>query len=124
VLPRVPQYQAPASPLRRGLTLTHVHRLWTAPTSEVGSSVDTCPTTLHRPWAIETKEGLATTACSETRVFPRHVDALLRCLQDVRADGIIMICKPYRQVLQHHATVQHRATDHLHAWRYSATLCS
>jgi hypothetical protein len=85
----------PAMPLRRGSALTHILRLWTAPTSVVGFDADTCPMTLHGRWAVEIKEGLATTACSEARVFLRHARTLPRCLQDVWADDVIMTCKPY-----------------------------
>jgi hypothetical protein len=74
-------------------------RLRTAPTSEVGSGADTCPMALHRLWVIEIKEGLAATSCSEARVFPRHASALLRHLQDMRADDVILTCKPCKHVL-------------------------
>jgi hypothetical protein len=39
-------------------------------------------------------------------MFLRHVRALLRRLQDVRVDGVIMTCKLCRQMLQYRATVQ------------------
>jgi hypothetical protein len=61
-----------ASPLRRGPTLTSVLRLWTVPTSEVGSGADTCLMSLHMPWDIEIKEDIAAMVCSKALVFPRH----------------------------------------------------
>jgi hypothetical protein len=101
----------PTSPLWRGPALTCALRLQTAPASEVGSGADTCPMTLHGPWAIEIKEGLAVTVCSETRVFSRHARSLLRRLQDVRADGVIMTCKLCGHALLHRATVHRRVAD-------------
>jgi hypothetical protein len=89
-----PSAPSPAPPLRRGPALTHVHWLRTALASEVGSSADMCPMVLHMLWAIEIKEGLAPTTCSEARVFLRHAHSLPMRLQDVRADGIIMTYKP------------------------------
>jgi hypothetical protein len=78
----------PTLPLRRGPALTHVLWLQTAVASEVGSGADTCLMALHKPWAVEIKEGLAAMVCNEARVFLRHAHALPRCLQDVQADGI------------------------------------
>jgi hypothetical protein len=48
---------------------------------------------LHRPWAVEMEEDIATLVRSEAHVFPRHAHALPRHLQDVWADGVIMTCK-------------------------------
>jgi hypothetical protein len=101
-----------------------VLRLRTAPASEVVSGADTCPMALNRPWAIEIKEGLPATACCEARTFPRHARALPRRLQDLRADGVTMTCKPCRQALQHHATMHRHVADHSQVWRYSTTPCS
>jgi hypothetical protein len=64
VPPRVPQYR-------------------TAPASMVGSGADMCLIALHGSWAAEIEEGLAATACSEARVFPRYIHTLLRRLQYV-----------------------------------------
>jgi RNase P subunit RPR2 len=50
-------------------------------------------------------------ACSDARVFLRHASVLPRRMQDVRADDIIMTCKPCGQELQHHATVHLHAAD-------------
>jgi hypothetical protein len=58
-----------------------------------------CPMALHGPWAIEVKEGLAAIACSEAHVFLRHAHTLLRRLQDMQADGVIMTYKSCRQAL-------------------------
>jgi hypothetical protein len=77
----------------------------------VGSDVDKNPMALRRPWTVEIKEGIAVTACNKAHVFPRHARVLSRRLQDVRADDVIMIYKLCGQVLQHHATVLHRAAD-------------
>jgi hypothetical protein len=66
-----PSAPGPASPLRWDPTLTHILWLWTAPTSVVGSGADTYPMAFHGSWAIE--EGLPSMACSEARVFPRHL---------------------------------------------------
>jgi hypothetical protein len=85
----------PTLPLRRDLALTRPHRLWTTPASVVGFDADTCPMVLHGPWAIEIKEGLAATVCSEAPMFPRHALTLPRCMQDVWVDDIIMTYKPY-----------------------------
>jgi hypothetical protein len=91
-------------------------------TDKEGSSADTCPSALRGLWAIEIKEGLATTSCSEARVVLRHTRMLPRHLQDVQADGIIMSCKPCRQALQHHATVHHHSADHSRArWAEATT---
>jgi hypothetical protein len=79
--------------------LTRVLRLRTAPALEVASSADTCSMSLHGPWAVEIKEVIATKACREARVFPRHARALLRHLQDMWADGIIMAYKSCGQAL-------------------------
>jgi hypothetical protein len=88
----------------------------------MGSGADMCPMALHGPWAVEVKEGLAITACSEPRVFARHARMLLRCLQDMRADDDIMTYKPCGQALQQGATVHHHTADRSHAWRYSTML--
>jgi hypothetical protein len=96
----------------RGPVLTCVLWLQTAPTSVVGSSAGMCPMALHGPWVVEIKEVLATTACSEAHVFPRHSHALPRRLQDVRVDGVIVTYKPCRQALQHCAIVHRHAADH------------
>jgi hypothetical protein len=113
-----------ASPLRRGPTLTRVLWLYTAPASEVGSGANACPMALHRPWAVEIKEGLAATACSEAHVFRRYVRTLPRRLQDVQRDCVIMTCKPCGHALQHHTTVHHHAANRSQAWCYSTTPCS
>jgi hypothetical protein len=101
----------PASLLRLGPVLTCVLRHRSAPAPVVGSSADTCPMSLRRPWAVEIKEGLVATACSEARVFSRHAHMLPRHLQDVWADNVIMTYKPCGQVLQHRTTVHHRADN-------------
>jgi hypothetical protein len=79
---------------------------------------------LHRPWAVEINEDITATICSKAHVFSRHARALPRCLQDVRAIGVIITYKPCGQTLQHHATVLPRATDPSQSWRYSTTPCS
>jgi hypothetical protein len=84
-----PSAPDPTLPLRRGPALTHVLRFRTAPASEMGSGVDTYPMALHRPWAVEIKEGLAAMVCSEAHVFPRHVRALPKRLQDMLADDVL-----------------------------------
>jgi hypothetical protein len=56
-------------------------------------------------------------------MFPIDDRALLRCLQDMWVDGIIMTCKLRWQALQHHSTVHHCADNYSHAWRYSAASC-
>jgi hypothetical protein len=119
-----PSALSPASPLRRGPTLTCVHRLQTAPASEVGSGADTCPMALHRSWAVEIKEDLDATVCSEAHVFSRHTCALPSRLQDVRVDSVIMIYKSCRHMLHHYAIVHRHTADPSHAWRYSTTPCS
>jgi hypothetical protein len=120
----------PASLLRRDPALTHVHRLRTAPASMVDSGADMCPMALRGLWVVEIKEGLAATTCNEALVYPRHARVLPRHLQDVWADGVIMICKPcgrhYSTKLQCIAvlitarrrgtTVPHRAADRSWAW--------
>jgi hypothetical protein len=70
----------PTSPLWRGPALTCALRLQTAPASEVGSGGNTRPMALREPWAIEIKEGLTVTACSEARMFPTHAYVLPRHL--------------------------------------------
>jgi hypothetical protein len=50
-------------------------------------------------------------ACIEARMFPRHAHALLRHLQDIRVDDVIMACKLCRQALQHHATMHCHVAD-------------
>jgi hypothetical protein len=69
--------------LRRDLTLTCVLRHRTAPTLVVGSDADMCPMALYEPWVTEIEEDLATTTCSEARVFLKHTRTLSRRLQDV-----------------------------------------
>jgi hypothetical protein len=88
-----PSAPDPASFLRRALALTRVLRLQTALASVVGSSADMYPMALRGMWAVEIKEGIATSACSKTRVFPRHAHALPRRMQDVWADDVIMTYK-------------------------------
>jgi hypothetical protein len=83
----------PASLLRRDLALTCVLQLQTTPASVEGSSANMCPKALQGLWDVEIKEGLAPTACSEAHVFPRHARVLLRHLQDLWAEGIIMTSK-------------------------------
>jgi RNase P subunit RPR2 len=61
---------------------------------------------LHGPWAVEIKKGLAAMTCSKARMFSRHARMLPKHLQDMRADVVIMTCKPCGQALQYHATVQ------------------
>jgi hypothetical protein len=90
----------------------------------VGSGADTCLMALHMALIVEIKEGLAATTCSKTHLFLRHVRALPRRLQDMRADDVIMTYKPCGYVLQCHATVHHRVADHSRAWLYSTAPCS
>jgi hypothetical protein len=94
-----PSASDPASPHRRAPALTRVPQLRTAPTSEVGSSADTCPMALRRSWTIGIKKVLVAMASSKAHVFLRHTHVLLRRLQDVRPGGIIMTCKPCRHTL-------------------------
>jgi hypothetical protein len=97
-----------ASPLRRGPALTRVLWLQTAPASVVDFGTDMCPMALHGLCAIEIKESLVAMTCSDVCVFPRDARALPRCLQDMRADSVIMTCKLCRQALQHRAIVHPR----------------
>jgi hypothetical protein len=64
----------------------------------VDSGVDTCLMALHSLWVIE--DGLAVTACSEARVFPRDAHVLLRRLQDMWTDNVIMTGKSCGYALQ------------------------
>jgi hypothetical protein len=117
-----PSAPDPISPPTRAPALTHVLQLWTAPASEVGSGADTCPMSHHGPWAVEIKEGFAVAACSEARVFPRYARVLLRRLQDVRVDGVIITRKSCAHALQHRAIVHHQAADRSRArWAKATT---
>jgi hypothetical protein len=57
--------------------------------------------------------------CSKAHVFPRHAHTLLRHLQDMRANGIIMTCKPCEHAIQHSATVHCHVADRSQSWHYS-----
>jgi hypothetical protein len=104
-----------ASPLKRAPVLTCILRLWAAPASEVGSGADTYSMALREPWPIEIKEGISASACSNAHGFPRHARVLPRCLQDVRADGVIMTCNPCGHASQHRAIGCRNAANHLQA---------
>jgi hypothetical protein len=69
------------------------------PAREGGSNIVTYPTTLRGLQVLRIKKELAAMACSKAHMFPRHARALSRSLQDMRADGIIMTCKPCGQAL-------------------------
>jgi hypothetical protein len=100
-----PSAPDPASPPRRAPALTRILRLRTTPASEMGSDANTWPTT-----------------CIEARIFPKHVHALPRHLQDMRADNVIMTCKQCRQTQQHCATVHNRVADRSRAgWAKAMT---
>jgi hypothetical protein len=94
------------NPFRRASALPHVPQHRNNLFAYEGSGTNMCPSALnHTPperWApaltrthgtsraVGIKKGLVITACSEAHVFLRHACALPRCLQDVRASGVIM----------------------------------
>jgi hypothetical protein len=54
-------------------------------------------------------------------MLPRYTRVLLRCLQDVQADNVIMTCNTSRAGATARATVHCRASDHLRARLAEAT---
>jgi hypothetical protein len=55
-------------------------------------------------------------ACNKSHVFSRLAHVLLRRLKCMRADDIIMTCKPCKLVIQYRATVQRHATNCSRVW--------
>jgi hypothetical protein len=111
VLPCAPRLRT-WPPYSGGLRCCHVpHSSGPRLPARGGSGAVTCTVTLTGQCALIMKKGLAATTCSKAHMFPRHAPALPRGLQDVRANDVIMTCKPCGQTLQDRATVQRRATD-------------
>jgi hypothetical protein len=74
--------------------MPRVSRLWTLHLCLGG--VRRCHVSHGPSWAVEIKKCLVATICSKASVFLRHARTLSRCLQNMRADRVIMTYKPCR----------------------------